>query len=213
MYEKERRSQAYYDRRAPIYDSSNRIAALLRGTSAIRERRKAVQRLGLGPGARALEVSVGTGTNLPLMAEAVGAEGSLVGLDISNAMLGRCREKLSGKRVAAELVLGEASRLPFAGNSFDAVFHHGGIAEFGDAGGAIEEMMRVAKPGARVVICDVGVPTDRKLSLANRLLMRFQPDYRKPPPLESVPRGAQDTQLSWFHGGGWYMLEFTKPSA
>ncbi len=200
MYDRERRSRRYYNLAALWYDWGNRFTALLRGESATRERRKAVQRLNLKAGDRVLEVSVGTGTNLPL----------LEGLDISRGMLRQCRKKLRRQGLSADLTEGEAAHLPFRDATFDAVFHHGGIAEFGDRRGAIEEMARVARPGARVVICDLGVPSDRKLSLLNRLLLKTQPPYAKPPPIDLVPPAAQDVRLDWFHGGAWYMIEFTK---
>ena len=211
MYETERRSRDYYEGRARWYDWANRIAALLRGVSGIRERRKAVRHLGLTPRDRVLEVSVGTGTNLPLMAKRVGPAGRLVGLDISPAMLARCRKKMRGEGLEVDLVEGEAAHLPFADRAFDAVFHHGGIAEFGDRRGAIAEMMRVAKPGAKVVVCDVGVPSDRKLGLTSRLLLKLQPIYDQPPPIDLIPRQAKEVRLSWFHGDSWYMIELVSP--
>src|SRR3990172_12498500 len=76
MYESERRSRDYYEGRARWYDWANRIAALLRGESATNEPRKAIRLLNLKPGQRVLEVSVGTGTNLPLLAEQVGPMGA-----------------------------------------------------------------------------------------------------------------------------------------
>ena len=211
MYEAESRSRAHYERRARLYDWANRLAALLRGASQMRERRSAVARLALQPGARVLEVSVGTGTNLPLLQERVGPSGSLAGVDISRAMLQRCRDKLRERGLEAFLVEGEAAHLPFADEAFDAVFHHGGIAEFGDKKGAVDDMVRIARPGARIVICDVGVPTDRKLSLLSRLLLRVQPEYERPPPLDLMPPNAVGLQLSWFHGNAWYAIEFVKP--
>lgn len=211
MYDSERRSRDYYERRARWYDWANRLVAVLRGVSDPRERRKAIGRLNLEPGHRVLEVSVGTGTNLPLMAERVGPTGRLYGLDISGAMISRCRQKLRRQGLKADLVLGEGAHLPFADHAFDAVLHHGGIAEFGDRRGAIAEMMRVARPAAKVVICDAGVPTDRPLSLVNRLLLRFQPIYAQEPPLDLIPAEAQNVRLSWFRGGGWYMIEFVNP--
>jgi ubiquinone/menaquinone biosynthesis C-methylase UbiE len=136
--------------------------------------------------------------------------GTVVGLDISRGMLDYCARIMRG-RVAVELVEGEAGHLPFADGGFDAVLHHGGIAEFGDRGAAIAEMFRVVKPGGRVVVCDVGVPEDGRVSLVNRLLLRFQPEYGRPPPMGLVPGEAQDVRLSWYFGGAWYMIEFTKP--
>lgn len=212
-YSEERKSRDYYEGRARVYDWSNRVAAFLRGTSGARERRKAVRRLALEAGDRVLEVSVGTGTNVPLIARKTGDAGRIVGIDISPAMLEMCRQKVRTAGVCAELVVGEAAHLAFADDSFDAVLHHGGIAEFGDRRTAIEEMVRVARPGAKVVICDVGTPTDRKLSLVNRLLLKFQPEYDKPPPLDLVPEGMVGLRLTWIHGGSWYAIEFAKPGA
>jgi len=51
MFERERKSRAHYEARSRWYDWANRLAALLRGTSGIRERRKPVRRLGLEPAA------------------------------------------------------------------------------------------------------------------------------------------------------------------
>ena len=211
MYESERRSRGYYEGRARWYDWANRLAAILRGESATNERRKAVGRLDLKRGDRVLEVSVGTGTNLPLLEEQVGPGGRLVGLDISAAMLRRCRQKLRRQGLSADLTEGEAAHLPFTDQAFDAVFHHGGIAEFGDKRGAIEEMVRVAKPGARVVICDAGLPMDGKLPLASRFLLKLQPIYSQPPPVDLIPPAARVVRVSWFHGGAWYMIEFENP--
>jgi SAM-dependent methyltransferase len=148
MQEPERRSRSYYQRRARIYDWSNRIAAFLRGASPTRERRKAVRRLRLKPGDRVLEVSVGTGTNLPVMATATSGDVRMVGLDISRAMLDVCRAKSIKLGITAALVEGEAAHLPFVDGSFDAVLHHGGLAEFGDEATAIAEIFASFAPAA-----------------------------------------------------------------
>ena len=209
MFERERKSRAHYEARSRWYDWANRLAALLRGTSGIRERRKPVRRLGLEPGDRVLEVSVGTGTNLPLIAERT-PNVHIVGLDISRGMLGVCQRKIRGV-VSAALVEGEAAHLPFADGKFDAVLHHGGFAEFGNKRGALAEMMRVVKPAGKVVVCDAGIPEDRQISLVNRLILFAQPEYKVPPPMDLLPAGAQDVRLSWYFRGGWYIIEFYRP--
>jgi len=213
MYDAERRSRTYYERRAFVHDWANRAAALLRGVSEIKERAKAVERLALTPGQRALEVSVGTGTNVPLIAERLGADGRIVGVDISRGMLRRCHDKLRRRGRSADLIEGEAARLPFVSGTFDAVLHHGGFAEFGDKKGAVEEMMRVARPGGKIVICDPGLNRNGRLPIMSRLLLRMQPIYEHEPPLDVMPAQAAGLQLSWFHGGAWYLIEFSKPTA
>jgi ubiquinone/menaquinone biosynthesis C-methylase UbiE len=210
VFEHELKSRAYYDRRARWYDWANRIAAFLRGASSTSERRKAVRRLELQPGQRVLEVCAGTGTNFPLIVERIGGQGRLVGLDISRGMLGACYRKMLRLGIRAHLIEGDAGRLPFADAAFDAVLHHGGIAEFGDRQAAIHEMFRVVRPGGRVVICDVGVHEDGSTPLMNRLLLRLQPEYAAPPPVNLLPASAKDVRLGWFFRGSWYMIESTR---
>jgi len=205
-----RRSRDFYDWWAPFYDATNRFTARLRGASDAKERRKAVARLELSPRTRVLEVSCGTGSNLPLLREGVGEHGLVAGLDISAGMLNRCRRKLRGKRVRARLLLGDAARLPFREGSFDAVFHHGGIAEFPDKRAAMGEMARVVRPGGKVVICDAGLPPDRPARWINRQLLKLQPAYAAPPPVKLLPPKAQKVQVSWIRGDAWYMIEFVK---
>jgi ubiquinone/menaquinone biosynthesis C-methylase UbiE len=209
MHDDEIRSRRYYQRRAGLYDWANRLSALLRGTSGRTERLKAIARLRLKPADRVLEVASGTGTNLVLMQAFAPDAGCFVGLDISRAMLSRCRAKLHLKTPSIVLVEGEAAHLPFGDRVFDAVLHHGGFAEFGDKHGALMEITRVARHGARIVICDVGVPADRRLPLMSRLLLRTQPIYNQPPPVDLVPPTARDVQLTWIGGGAWYLIDFS----
>ncbi len=213
MYEDESRALKHYARRARLYDWTNRLAALLRGTSGKKERLKAIERLRLRAGSRVLEVCSGTGTNLVLMHEAFPGWLELVGVDISRAMLRRSRVKGEQHSIRASFVEGEASRLPFRDGCFDAVLQHGGFAEFGDKPRAMREMLRVARPGGHVVLCDVGVPTDRRMSWVNRMLMKTQPVYEHPPPVDLVPPYVTDRELTWIGGGAWYLMDFTKPAS
>lgn len=207
MYEKEIASRRHYEGRARWYDVANRAAAAVRGTWMMAERRKAVAELALQPDDAVLEVAIGTGTNVPLMSEALRSEASIVGIDISRAMLQRCRAKI-GAEIRLSLAEGDGARLPFRDGVFDAVFLHGGLAEFGDKKAGIAEMARVAKPGGRIVICDVGVPTDRRLSLVNRLLLKTQPAYDAPPPVDLLPPSARDVRVRWLARGSWYLIAF-----
>ena len=208
--EEARRRRDFYDWYAPFYDGFTWLAARLRGASDKTERQKAVERLELGPGMRVLEVSCGTGTNLPLLTEGVGADGLVVGLDISARMLRRCRNKLRRKSDQASLLLGDAAKLPFTDGSFDAVFHHGGLAELPNKRAAIAEMARVTRPGGKVVICDPGLPYDRPARWINRQMLKLQPAYAAPPPVRHLPAHAENVEVSWIRGEGWYLLEFTK---
>lgn len=65
----------------------------------------------------------------------------------------KCQKKWSAK-TNLSLVHGSAEDLPFADNSFDIVFHSGGINFFSDKAKAISEMIRIAKPGTKILIAN-----------------------------------------------------------
>src|SRR5256712_6540399 len=155
--EEVRRTRDFYDWWAPFYDATNWLAARLRGASDSAERRKAVDQLGLAPGMRVLEVSCGTGTNLPLLSEAVGQAGLVAGVDISARMLRRCRNQLRPESDQASLLLGDAAKLPFTDGSFDAVFHHGRLAELPNKRAGVAGVARGTGPGGKVGVSGPGL--------------------------------------------------------
>ncbi len=83
-----------------------------------REKRAVLDALGPVEGERILEIACGTG-RFTVMLAAAGAD--VVGLDISDAMLRQSREKAAQAGVAAELMRGDAARLPFPDDRFDSV--------------------------------------------------------------------------------------------
>lgn len=100
-------------------------------------------------GLRLLDVAIGDGvyTNwLP-------SDWSIVGLDVSTAQLANCGTR-NANRDDLRLILGEAESMPFHDHKFDAVLSIGGFNHFNDPEGALREMVRVAKPGARIVVSD-----------------------------------------------------------
>ena len=210
MYERELRWRRFYDGFSRWYDLSISVGALLLGFDDRRERERMVNLLGLRPGMRVLEVSAGTGLNLPIIARDIGAGGGIVALDLSRGMLRRCRTKSASLRPVPALVEAEAAHLPFPACTFDAVLHFGGINEFSDREAAVREAMRVAKPGARIVIGDEGLAPGKENTLRGKLLLRNRL-YANRPPLELIPAEARDVRRRWFRNGGCYLIDFVNP--
>ena len=147
--------QKLYDRLAPLYDiGENWLARLKFGNSVIKMRREMMRLVDWRDGASVLYVSVGTGNDFRYFPDTVNA-GSLkiVGADLSLGMLRRA-QKTWRRRLDLSLVHCAAEDLPFADNSFDIVFHVGGINFFSDKRRALAEMLRVAKPSTRLMIAD-----------------------------------------------------------
>lgn len=103
---------------------------------------------GVASGDRVLDVACGTGVVAREALARVGANGSVTGLDIDAGMLAVA--ELIEPGVA--WVEGEAGRLPFADDDFDAVVSQFGLMFFPDRVLAVREMLRCTRPGHRVVV-------------------------------------------------------------
>lgn len=104
-------------------------------------------------GERILDLAAGTGTSSIPFAEA-GA--SVFPTDISMGMLKVGKKQQPG----LDFVAGDALQLPYADESFDAVTISYGLRNVEDTAGSLAEMLRVTKPGGRVVIAEFSTPTN-----------------------------------------------------
>jgi demethylmenaquinone methyltransferase/2-methoxy-6-polyprenyl-1,4-benzoquinol methylase len=124
-----------------------------------RWRRAMVSATKASPSARVLDVATGTGL---VAAELVRRYGcSVVGVDQSEAMLGRARRRAAREPALAariELVRGEAEALPFDDGEFDAVTSGYLFRYVDDPAATIRELARVVRPGGTVASLDFGVP-------------------------------------------------------
>ena len=165
--------------------------------------------LEIKPGDRVLETSVGTGLNYKYLPYGV----NLFGLDLSTEMLATCQANLERWGLSAELFHGNAESLPFMDNSFEVVYHAGGINFFNDKARAIREMIRVAKPGSRILIADemekhVRDSYERMPILGGLFKNRAE---AVSVPIDLVPSEMQDVHQEIVWGGRFYVLVFRKP--
>lgn len=204
-----KRYQALYNRLSPFYNFVTRSAIRLMRASEDDVRREYLCELEIKKDDLVLEVSVGTGTNLRLLP----SYARYYGLDISPGQLAQCKKNIRKNGPKAELFLGQAECLPFRDNSFDVVFHMGGINFFTDPELAIQEMYRVAKPGTKIVIVDETDRFTKKLAKIPIVQAFFKSDSGITVPAPSVPVDAEDVCVKeLFNGRLWY-LGFRKPKA
>ncbi|MHB8233282.1 MAG: bifunctional demethylmenaquinone methyltransferase/2-methoxy-6-polyprenyl-1,4-benzoquinol methylase UbiE [Solirubrobacteraceae bacterium] len=149
--------RALFNRVAGNYDLLNGVmsAGLHHGW-----RRRAADLAALAPGDRVLDVAAGTGDLTIELARRVGPEGEVVGCDFSEDMLALARMKAPGLRFE----LGDALTLDYADGAFDAATVGFAARNFSDLQRGLAEMVRVVRPGGRVVILDFTTPRRRPLS-------------------------------------------------
>jgi len=208
-----RRFARFYNRWSRLETVIDRLSFLPMGGER-KARTEILHRLEPNNG-RVLEVSIGSGGNLPYLFESPEA-GDMYGLDISVAQLTNCRRLVTTRGWPVDLFLGMAEELPFKSDSFDSVFHVGGINFFSEKKRAIDEMIRVARPGSRIVIADESEEVARNVARFLRLSRSTQDNkVDTSVPVHLVPETMKEVRVDgiWrahgqYHG---YCLEFRKP--
>ena len=142
---------------SPVYDELNDQLSF--GMHKV-WKRMAVKWSGAAPGCAALDVCCGSGDLAMILADVVGRNGSVVGLDFSAEMLDDAAMREASKRSntsstsAVEWVQGDAMKLPFPDNSFDAATMGYGLRNVSSIPDALGELYRVLRPGCRAAILD-----------------------------------------------------------
>jgi demethylmenaquinone methyltransferase / 2-methoxy-6-polyprenyl-1,4-benzoquinol methylase len=155
--------RAMFDRIAGFYDRMNTVM-----TAGLhhRWRERAADLAALSRGATALDVATGTGDLAVALAARVGPEGEVIGTDFSERMLELARAKAVGERSAhPRFDLANALALPYDDDRFDAATVGFGARNFSDLERGLREMIRVVKPGGRVVVLEITTPTRPPLSV------------------------------------------------
>jgi ubiquinone/menaquinone biosynthesis C-methylase UbiE len=126
-----------------------------------------VQRSGIEKGMTVLEVGCGSGAYTTFAARAVGEQGKVFALDIQPEMLEQLRKKLSKPEnqdiVNIELKQASAYELPFAEASIDLVYMVTVLEEIPDRGRALQEVLRVLKPGGTLAVTEFLIDPDYPL--------------------------------------------------
>ena len=140
---------AMFDDVAKRYDLTNDILSLGQDR---RWRKAVVAAVDARPGERVLDLAAGTGTSSQPFADR-GAD--VVPCDFSLGML------RVGKRAKPHLsfTAGDGTRLPFGDDTFDAVTISFGLRNIVDPDAGLREMLRVTRPGGRIVVCEFSHPT------------------------------------------------------
>ncbi|MFI6865833.1 class I SAM-dependent methyltransferase [Nocardia sp. NPDC050406] len=142
-----------YDRIAPIY-------RFLVGSMTVttRLRRAAVARLQLRPGQNVVEIGCGSGAHLPLLVEAVGPTGKVIGIDLSPGMLERARRVVTEHGWDNVILARDDAHAPTSFDEADAIFFGLSYAIIPNPHTALRQAWSRLSPGGTLVISEGFVP-------------------------------------------------------
>ncbi len=146
-----------FDKIARVYDPMNLVISAFQEP---RWRKRAVKLTGARPGDRILDVATGTGKVAADLQAKVQPGGSVLGVDISPAMI-RVAQKRFADRAGLTYVVGDALALPTDDGTFDAATIAFGMRNLPDYGKGFAELARSVRPGGRVVCLEIARPKSR----------------------------------------------------
>jgi pimeloyl-ACP methyl ester carboxylesterase/ubiquinone/menaquinone biosynthesis C-methylase UbiE len=192
----DRDTRAAWDKIAPGYDRTNTPTQMRLGSEGLR-------RAGLRAGMRFLDVAAGSGA---LSIPAARLNARVLATDQSPIMLDLLRARARTEGLDIETRVMDGHRLELADDSFDIVGSQFGVMLFPDMPKGICEMVRVAKPGARVLLHAYGDPLQVEfLDFMIRALQSVRPDFNGPsmdPPLLEFQLADPERMRTEFAGAG-----------
>ena len=121
-------------------------------------RQKAIASLNLQPGDTVLDLCCGTGLNFPLLEKAIGSEGKIIGVDLTDAMLAQAQKRVEKNGWAnVELVQSDVNFYQFP-TGVDGIISTWGITLVPECDRVIQNSSQALSPGKRWVILDFKIP-------------------------------------------------------
>jgi ubiquinone/menaquinone biosynthesis C-methylase UbiE len=180
-----------------------------------RLRHKAVQRLDLHPGETVLEIGCGTGRNLPLLCDAVGDDGQVIGVDASSGMLARAQQWVTHHhRQNVSLRHQDAAELTLP-DHVDAALFSLSYSVLPDRETVLQKAWEALRPDGRLVIMDAGLPDSplgRLLGPVGEVIATIFPGDPYSRPWEDLTSLSPAVQSEWFQLGIYFICTVRKPA-
>lgn len=146
-----------YRKKARHYDVTSRLYPAP-GYPQRAQRLRVVQSLGLCPGDTVVDIACGTGLNFRMVEEAIGPSGRIVGVDLTDAMLDRARERVDANRWGnVSLVQADAAAFDFPAE-VDAILSTYALTQVPESGKVIAHGAAALSAGGRWVVLDLKIP-------------------------------------------------------
>jgi ubiquinone/menaquinone biosynthesis C-methylase UbiE len=154
-----------YRKKAKHYEIVSRLYPVP-GYPLWAQRRRAVQALRLRPGATVVDLACGTGQNFPLIEQAIGPDGRIIGVDLTDAMLAQAQRRIEHNGWSnVSLVQADAADYPFPAG-IDAILSTYALSHLPECGGVIAHGADALTRDGRWVVLDLKAPDNAPRLLA-----------------------------------------------
>lgn len=201
--------RARYQRLARHYDRSL-ILLRMCGFRERHYRREAVAALALPSGGTVIDLGCGTGRNLPLLREAVGADGRVIGVDLTEAMVNEARRRVRDRGwTNVELVVADAARYPFSAG-VDGVLSTFAVTLAPTYDDILRRAARALGPQGRLAVMDLKLPERWPMWLVRIAAWANRPygvtiELGERRPWESIRRYTDELLYREFYFGALYL--------
>ena len=146
-----------YRKKAKHYDITSRLYPVP-GYPERAQRRRAIQALGLRAGDSVIDIACGTGLNFPLIEEAIGPDGRIVGVDLTDAMLAQAQDRIEKHGWSnISLVQSDAAEFDFP-TEVDAILSTYALTQVPGCAEVIAHGAAALSAGGRLAVLDLKVP-------------------------------------------------------
>jgi ubiquinone/menaquinone biosynthesis C-methylase UbiE len=154
-----------YRRKAKHYDVTSRLYPAP-GYPQRGQRRRAVEALDLRPGDTVVDMACGTGLNFQLLEEAIGPDGRIIGVDLTDAMLAQAGQRIETNGWSnVRLEQADAAEFEFP-PGVDAIVSTYALSQVPECGQVIAHGAAALSPGGRWVVLDLKIPANAPRRLA-----------------------------------------------
>ncbi len=198
-----------YRNRAKHYDFTANLYYVV-GFREWAYRKRAVEALNLKRGDTVVEIGCGTGLNFSLLEQAVGPEGKIIGVDLTDSMLGQARKRVESNGWSnVELVHENAAAFQFP-SGVDGIISTFAITLAPEFDRVIQNGCKALKVGKRWAILDFKMPSNWLALLAPLAILVTRPfgvtkELAERHPWESIERYLKNSTLMEFYGGFAYL--------
>ncbi|HYZ80318.1 MAG TPA: methyltransferase domain-containing protein [Solirubrobacteraceae bacterium] len=194
---------ATYRKKASHYDVTSRLYPVP-GYPQRAQRLRAVQALGLRPGDSVVDIACGTGLNFSLIEQAIGPEGRIVGVDLTDAMLTQAQRRIKANRWSnVSLVQADVAEFDFPAE-VDAILSTYALSQVPECADVIAHGAAALSRGGRCAVLDLKVPDNAPRPLAQLAIALVRPfasidKWVVRRPWQTIRTAMQDrlTDVSW----------------